>query len=109
MARAWEINISDDPPLSSPRAGGNNLAPPLSSISKKNITKFDIRLARKLQADGWSNGDIAEASGYSVQFVNARMKQPKQAFTGGYGNGLLTVGKPDRLLELLIKEHGVRA
>ena len=104
MAGAWEI---ETPPPSSPRGGEDNLAPPLSSEKNKS-PKFDIRLARSQQSRGWSHGRIAEASGYSVSFVTARLKQPVTVFKGGYGNGLLTVGSPDRLLEGLFREHSDR-
>ena len=99
MAADWTV---DEPPPLSPRAGVNNLGAPLSSEKTK---KFNIRQARVLQAKGWSHSRIAEFSGNSVQFVTARMRQPKSAFTGGYGSGLLTVGSPDRLLEGLFREH----
>lgn len=106
--------ISQIPPLSSPRGGEDNLAPPLSPPSNKILNskklkdKFNIRHARIQQADGWSMSRIADASGYSVQFVTARMRQPRTPFKGGYGNGLLTVGSPDRLLAGLFREHADR-
>ncbi len=81
---------------------------PLSATLKKIPHKFDIRLARTQRNRGWSIGRIAEASGYSVQFVTSRLKQPGAMFKGGYGAGILTVGKPDRLLEGLFREHSDR-